>query len=261
MDKTSDIIFFVIATTVILFLLGVMIINLLLIVRNRKLKHGNHILQLNTEYQKELSKVQVEVIESTLNDVSHQLHDDVGQMIAFSIVQINNIELQDKNLQIELNAVRESIQNSMNSLRTISKTLNTEYIKSFGIYESLDRLLENAQRMSGIIIHSNYNKLIIFKSHSRELFCFRILQELITNTIKHSQASEIHLSFEEENEFICITYFDNGKGIETKDINKLKSKSSLGFANILKRTELMNGKIVIDDKKNGFHLLLTLENV
>lgn len=260
MDKMQDIIFFVIATTVILVLLGVLIINLLLIGRNKALKHKNDLLKMAAEYQKEVMVTQIEVMENTFSDISQQLHDDVGQMIAFSIVQLNNIQTTDKNFQTEINNVRESVQSSMQSVREISKTLSPDYVKSFGLVESLERLLSRVHKVSGIEIQTTIAHPIIFNTQSNSVFTFRILQELITNTMKHAKATNITLSIKDENEHITLTYADNGKGIKIQSVDELQSKQSMGFANIIKRTALMNGKIEIATIEQGFKLILSIPN-
>lgn len=260
MDKTSDIIFFVVATVIILLLLAVLVINLLLIGRNRKLKHGNELLKLKGDYQKELAKTQIEVIDSTLNDIGQQLHDDVGQMIAFSIVQLNNLETNDTSLRKEIATIRESVQGSMHSLREISKTLSTDYLKSFGLFESLKRLVDSVQKTSGLIVHTNIDQNIVFNTMSNEVFCFRILQELFTNTLKHAHATEISLMLKKEDSFIHLLYSDNGKGISGISLHELKTEKSLGLTNIFKRVELMKGRIELDSNKTGFNLNIVFEN-
>lgn len=261
-SQTQEIVFFVIIATGAILLAVILVVNLLLLSRNRRLKHESLVLELKNKYEKELMKTQVEVAENTLNDIARDLHDDVGQMLTFSIIQLNNIKTEDnKIIENNLSEVRNSIKNTLQSVREISKTLSNDYISSFGIYESLQRLFERLERQKILSSKLNFSSSILFKSRSNELFVFRIIQELVSNTIKHSQAMEMSLSLFQENNNLKIEYRDNGKGISPELLNSNQLPNSLGFANIYKRIELMKGMIEINSNVGeGFYLQLTIPN-
>jgi hypothetical protein len=77
---------------------------------------------------------------------------------------------------------------------------------------------------------------------------FRIIQELLSNAVKHANASEINLLISLKNKTIKIKVNDNGVGFnEHSDISKMKSN---GLRNILRRTQLMDGKLFLDTSIN-----------
>lgn len=260
MDKTADIIFFVVAITVLIVLLTVLIINLLLIGRNRRLKHQNELLQVSADFQHELMKAQIELVENTLNDISKELHDDVGQMITLSIIQLNNIDSNDFSLNTKLAEVRNSVQASLNSVRDISKVLSTDYLKTFGIREALDKMIHQVNKATGINFNLSFDSGVVFKAAANEIITFRILQELITNTIKHAEASTISIVIRNENENMLIDYKDNGKGLTINNANELNTKKGLGFTNLHKRVALMKGTISTPDLPEGFGIKLIFPN-
>ena len=71
---------------------------------------------------------------------------------------------------------------------------------------------------------------------------FRVLQELINNTIKHAEASKINIKFEKDNNQIKIQYHDNGKGFDFEKIVN-SDKAGLGLKNILNRINTLGGTI------------------
>ncbi|HYV95213.1 MAG TPA: ATP-binding protein [Chitinophagales bacterium] len=217
---------------------------------------------MKTSFEKELMKTQVEVAENTLNDIARDLHDDVGQMLTFSIIQLNNIRpMPDAATEKNIAAARESVQNTLQSVRSISKTLSNDYLSSFGMEESLKRLFERIARQGIVRTTLVFPANVLFSSRSNEVFAFRIIQELVTNTLKHSGATELSLIISEADGNIQIEYSDNGKGLHGDQFNNEQLKNSLGFTNIFKRAELMHGEITIsNNSEGGFYLRLSFPN-
>ncbi len=92
MDKNqTDILYFLIITTSLLVFFSVLVINLLLVSRNRKLRHINEMHRLQVLQEKELANVRLEVTETTLREVAADLHDDTGQLLTVAIMQLNRL--------------------------------------------------------------------------------------------------------------------------------------------------------------------------
>ena len=258
--QIQDIILSVGVSSVALMMLVVLLINLLLISLNRRLKHKTHVLGMRTYYEKELIKTQIEVAESTLNDIARDLHDDVGQMLTFSIIQLNNIVSDNPVLENKITEVRDTVHKTLQSVRSISKTLSNDYLTSFGIFQSLDQLCERLVKQ-GIEASFVFPKELLFRSKSNELFTFRIIQELINNTLKHSGATEIKLNFTDSSNSIRMQYQDNGRGFDAEVLKKENLKNSLGFINIYLRAELMNASLKVRTEQGaGFYFELQIPN-
>jgi signal transduction histidine kinase len=197
-----------------------------------------------------------------LNDIARDLHDDVGQMLTFSIIQLNNLKPSEpQKLATQIAEVKESVQNTLQSVRGISKTLSNDYISSFGIKESLSRLFERLRKQNLVECIYEYPADLQFVTRSHELFIFRIIQELVSNTLKHGEASRLRLTFSEEQNMMTITYHDNGKGfiLDAQQLTQLRN--SQGFSNIFKRAELMKGKVMVQSAPgDGFRFQMNFPN-
>ena len=260
-SQVSNVIFFVGCSTIVVVILIAFVINLLFVSRNRRLKHNAQVLEMQSTYDRDLMRTKIEVAENTLNEIARELHDDVGQMLSFSIIQLNTIKpntLVDLNSQLE--EVRESIRTSLQSVKSISKISSNEYLKAFGLYESLKRLFERIERQ-GLIktkVHLPINNP--FQSHSVELFTFRIIQELVNNSLNHADCSEICLTISESINYNKIEYEDNGKGFLMATPGPLFKPTGQGFTNIYKRVDLMGGKHQIKTEPGkGFKFQLLLQ--
>jgi signal transduction histidine kinase len=115
-----------------------------------------------------------------------------------------------------------------------------------GISEAIERLIENVEEASNIeIIYSGCANLSTKIDERKQLSIYRIVQELLTNIIKHASATKVLLSLKEENGQIIIDIVDNGKGFNT-----FSAKKGLGLQNIQNRVEVYNGTFKITSAEN-----------
>ncbi len=260
--QTPEIVVFVIVTTIVLLLLVFLVINLLLLGRNRRLKYQHQLLEVKSNYEKELLKTQVEVAENTLNELARDLHDDIGQLLTFSIISLNSFPVTNNPEQDNrIETVKDVVQTTMNTIRDISRTYSREYISKFGFREAITRLMDRINKSFNIEAKLDFPESIILKSHSNEIFLYRILQELINNSYKHSQGDTIELLISEHNQIINIEYRDNGIGLPAELLNINNLKNSLGFTNIFNRVDFMKGEIIIPhNTEKGFCILFSFPN-
>ncbi len=253
----SDISSLLVIITVFILIVVLLMLNLMLTGRNRRIKHDNEIMQINARLESEVSIAKMEVAENTMNELSRDLHDDVGQQLVFSIMQINAL---DKNMSDDRNRAlieaRESVQSALNSIRNISKNLNKEYISIVGFKDGVNRLFDKLSFSGNIAFQMNIPEQLKFKSPANEVFTFRIIQECVSNTIKYAGASTIFLTVTIVENVVNLVYEDDGKGINTIDLSS-NGGTGIGINNMKKRAELMKGKILIENRApNGIKVSL-----
>jgi signal transduction histidine kinase len=239
MEEKSAVIYIVIIATVVLALLVAGLLVLMLAGRNRKLKFVNERLEMETHFQEELMKTQVEVADSTLNDVASELHDNIGQMLTLTLMQLNRITLPEAQPQVR--ETYEVVQQAINELRSMSKDLSSDYIKSLNLKESLQRIFDRIGRSGLVVAEMHFPEHIYFHTKDKELILFRMVQELINNSLKHAQATEMLLSVLAEGDEVKLEYKDNGLGFEYKEG---EMKNGLGLSSIMKRAKLLKASHV-----------------
>jgi signal transduction histidine kinase len=133
-------------------------------------------------------------------------------------------------------------------------------LKNFGLESAIKDLFEKING-SGVInattrFHDNRERL----SEEQELLLFRILQELVTNIIKHSGAEFIHLTQNVQGNFSYFRIHHDGKGILQDEFERLNYDSvGLGLKNIESRIKVLKGKIYFDIDSTGTYYKVTIE--
>ncbi len=138
-----------------------------------------------------------------------------------------------------------NINNAINEIRKISRALVPASIEDLGLLDSINDLVEHIRFTKSINVE--FYTVDWSDEHlgnAQKLTIFRIIQEQVNNVIKHSGAKNliIELEMDEYENSIRLNITDDGRGF---DPEKIKSKKSLGFSNIISRADLFDGKISI----------------
>lgn len=252
-----DTVFFIISSTIFLLILIGFVINLLFVNRSRVLKHKAQVIELQGKFEREILRAQVEVVEQTLEEVSRELHDDIGQMLTYQVLHIYHLQTLSKpDLDNALIDLGDSIKNTLQSIRLISKALNGKNILSSGLLNSIFQLSDRTIKQ-GLGVELNLPSVSPFSEKSTELFVYRILQELCSNTLKHAAATKITITIETKHNEAYIHYFDDGSGLPFEIVDS--KYETMGLRNISNRVNLLYGTIeFIGNNENGFYIRLKI---
>lgn len=178
--------------------------------------------------------------------IANDLHDDLGGLMA--TVKLHFNALKDKDSPELFDKTNNLIEEAYQKVRSVAHAKNAGVIAKQGLLIAVQNMAEKVSASNKIQIevldHGLDNRL----ENSLELTIFRVIQELITNVIKHAQATEatIHLTNHEES--INIMVEDNGKGFNPSQITKINK--GMGISSIDKRIEHLNGQLTIESEKN-----------
>jgi signal transduction histidine kinase len=245
MEQSREIVLF---TMFLVFLLGLIIIFLFLFFQKKK----NFLIQKQFEekkkFDKEINNLQVEIREETLRNISWELHDNIGQMLTLAKIQLQSVENNDK-----ISEVKDSIGNILNEVRALSKTINPEFIKQINLLEATKLEVDRFNRLNYIKSKLKVQGHIYQIPNNVEIVIFRILQEFFSNTIKHSQASNLDIEIFFNELELKILAKENGKGFDVENVNN----SGIGILNIKKRAKLIGAEIELKSKINeGTELII-----
>jgi signal transduction histidine kinase len=196
-------------------------------------------------FEEELTKTQLEIQEQTLKNVGRELHDNVGQILAFASMQLNALS-STVNDQVKkgVEDVRELVSDSITEVRAISKSLNSDVSLKLGLEASLENEVNRLNRLnSPKAILDIQGELIELSNKKDEIFIFRIVQEFISNTLKYADADMLTMSLIYKEDALSIQIKDDGEGF---NMNAIEQGS--GLINMQSRAKLINASCTISSE-------------
>jgi signal transduction histidine kinase len=224
----------------------------------RKIKNYTKVIyEKDLDFQKTLNTTIIETQEQVLNNISQDLHDDAGQQLTYINFQLENIKLDSPELQALLDPVSESVGNLSKSIRGISHSLNNQLLMQQDLLKAILAEVERLQKNTAISITFERDPSIrkVFGTNEK-IVIYRIFQEIINNTLKHSKASNITIALQNKRGFE-MTVHDNGKGFHYPDI---KNGVTLGLSNMVKRAAVINYGIDIQSVPGAGTTIVLSEN-
>lgn len=215
--------------------------------------------ELNMFYQKEMLLNTVKTKENERTRIAKELHDDVASQL--SIINLNLYALSQRVPQNEevvklVDQISTSLKSSTERTRSISHELMPIMFQKYGLHEAFRELQSQVNLSDEIELHIEKTLLIKITDEFKLLHIYRIIQELLNNSLKYAKASEINIVFSEQGKEITLTYSDNGVGA---DFDKVKH--GLGISNVKTRVSLLDGNITIKSSiNNGFKVIINFPN-
>jgi two-component system, NarL family, sensor histidine kinase UhpB len=196
--------------------------------------------------QKLITEITIDTQENERGMLGRELHDNINQILAAAKIYIGMAKAGEGNSQELIDDSFKLVDNAMEEIRKLSKTLVAPSLGDIGLKEALEELVEEIN-----ITATTYFQLE-YKSKKKadkkiELMIYRIVQEQMNNILKHAKAKEagIKIDIEKNRLFLLIT--DNGVGFDPE----IKS-TGIGMRNIKSRIEFYSGKVtIISSPGNG----------
>lgn len=181
--------------------------------------------------------------------LAREIHDGIGPILSTLKMNLANIEGDIENLNHELSEkFRKSylmIDEASDDLRSISHNLMPRVLSDFGLIDALETLCDKINTTKNLEISFINSGLRGRLDEVTELGLYRISQELISNSLKHSQAKKITLQLIKRESTLRLTYEDNGIGFDLA-----KNNDGIGLINIENRAKALSGQVIIDTQQN-----------
>jgi signal transduction histidine kinase len=212
---------------------------------------------LEIDHQKELLQSTIITQEEERKRIAQDLHDAISSKL--NVVSLNaNILSETDITSAEANKIGESIHKVtsmvLENSRRIAHDLLPPTLEKFGLQAALEELCEELIDTRKFKLTYEIDYPLEFLKCNEELHIFRIIQELMNNTIKHSEANELILSVITEENLLSLQYQDNGKGFQ---MDAMRAAKGLGMSGIEHRAIILEADLTIDSSPgNGILIKL-----
>jgi signal transduction histidine kinase len=242
MDNLSEQVILIIVASAFLLIVAFGIIYLVFKYQKHQLLFLKEKEQLKLDFEKQILESKLEIQEHTLKHISQEIHDNIGQVLSLVKLTINTMNLSDPQLLKEkINQSRDLVGKAIKDLRSLSKSLHTDYVTDIGLQKSVEYELELLGKSSSYEIILNTEGSSFRLDQKQELILFRIFQEVIQNIIKHSNATTITVAFLYKVSSFTLKIVDNGNGFDILNQNRENTTTikGIGLRNMANRAKLV----------------------
>jgi len=211
--------------------------------------------KLNSEYQESLKKLTLELLvteEKQRKDIATNIHDNLNQTLVIAKMHITQLikNTRDEATLERLESAREYIEEAINNSRRITYDLSPPVLYQLGLTEAVRWLAEKIGNEHPLEV----NLTVLQKSpempESHLILTYRVIQELLTNVVKHSRATKANVTFSIKGDLLLIRITDNGTGFNPElELNPEGSGGGFGLFAVRERLNNLNGSMEIDSQE------------
>jgi two-component system, NarL family, sensor kinase len=188
--------------------------------------------------------IEITTLEKERSRMASDLHDEVGPLLSAIKLRIGSLDISEEDEE-EVDKTNEQIDKLIKRMREISFDLMPTSLTRKGLAAALKEFIEYCSKNT--ILKINFQFADIRLTELQAINLYRIVQEIIHNTIKHAEASELLIELRQEKNKIILATRDNGKGFNYDE--KSSEATGLGLQNLLRRAEIISGKMFFESKK------------
>jgi signal transduction histidine kinase len=261
-DQNQEILFIIIMGGLLALILVGFVVTVLFLYQRKQHRQQQELARLKDEYDQEVLRSQLEIQEATLKNIAQELHDNIGQVLSVVKLSLSVLPLEKEHKAYEpLQHIREVLNKAVFDLADLTKSLHTDRIAQIGLVESIKFDLETLKKTGLMQVSLEVEGKEYRLGEQKEVFIFRIFQELVNNILKHAKATQINirLNYINDNNF-AFSVKDNGVGFSMEEKKGSKNPlNGVGLKSMLNRAKLIGATMVFDSNPgNGTSVIMNL---
>jgi signal transduction histidine kinase len=202
-----------------------------------------------SERRSELAQKLISTQESTLRYISRELHDEFGQVltaVGSMLRRAGTHAPEGSSLRADLQEVLETVQATLENVRSLSQALHPVMLDEVGLESTLDWYIPNMERQTGIAISYEKQGKSFAVDGGAGVHVYRILQEAMNNIARHSDVKQAWVRLRFLPDVLELEVEDHGIGFTEQP-----KKQGIGLVAMRERSELMGGQIVFSRPQGG----------
>jgi signal transduction histidine kinase len=198
---------------------------------------------------KTVSRKLVEVQETGSRRLAHELHDEIGQSLTAILYRLAAVKASPSPRSDVLDEAIEITKGTMRSVRNISLDLRPTLLDEAGLAETLRWYIDRQVRSDSLEVGLSVSPELADLPLDVRTACFRIVQEALTNVVRHAGARRAQVQIRSSGSRIEIAVWDDGKGFDVDEaFQRARSGNSLGILGMQERAELLGGELVFESR-------------
>ncbi len=210
-------------------------------------------LEKETKAQEEFSRKLIEAQENEKKRIAHELHDTIAHDVLISknkaLLALRHRDDKDR-MEKTLEEISELASSTITDVRNISYDLHPHQLASLGFTKTIKSIINEVSKSTEIKFTFETDNVDEVLSKESEINLFRVVQEAISNIIKHSMATEAILKVSRLEEHLIIMLIDNGRGFDVNSRDFSEARQGFGISGIMERIKFMNGEIKVESSIN-----------
>ncbi len=220
------------------------LLNIQLQTANARLKEMNVQLQDYAQMQKKMGETEER------NRIAREIHDTLGHTMTGLSAGIDAciamIDFSVDATKKQLNKISKVARQGINDIRRSVNKLRPDALEHLNLEAALEKMMEETMEVSDVSIYHHCDLPVLKFNQDEEDMIYRVVQEGITNAIRHGKASNIEINIQKENKWLILSIQDDGIGCD-------EIQSGFGLIHIKERIQMLNGEVKYDGS-HGFHI-------
>jgi signal transduction histidine kinase len=253
----NEVIFALLIGVLVLIILVCFIIAFIMFYQKKRSAHVTEINTVKLKFHQTLLQSQLEIQEQTLQHISHELHDNLGQVASLIKINLNTLQLNDTDKATEkIENTKELTRQLITDIKTLSVSLSSDRIAQTGLAKALEieaeRLNKTGQFEAGFVQEGNMPAI----DNDKAVILYRMAQEALNNMVKHSGAKHIIVLLNATENLFTLALSDDGIGF---NIDEQIKNGGAGLLNLQNRAKLINAQLSIQTAPgNGTRITIEL---
>lgn len=194
--------------------------------------------------------------------LARELHDEVGQALTGLKLSLASIRREDGAVDERWDVALESVDTLMEQVRTMSAVLRPALLDQFGLTAAIRWYVQQQSQRAGLEVTTQLDDVPDTLTKRTAILLFRCVQEVMTNVIKHAEATQIAVTLHWNGRDARLEISDDGKGFEAPAVWTFSSKGGLGIPGMQERFALSGGSFTIESRRGfGTKVVATAPNV
>jgi len=251
METATEIQIALVVAVIVFLLLALALLVFMLMYQRKTFRHNQQMAAVEKQFQEEILRSQIEVQEQTQVHIGRELHDNIGTLS--SLVKMN-LSLADTapdagERKRYLDESKDTIKQLITEIKRLALDLNTDRLSETIFSEVIEQDIERLRRLKLFDIGFLQEGEEWSLTKEKKLLLYRVCQEILHNTLKHANASQVSVSLRFTPESLFIRIEDNGIGFDKTRVVKDRAEGpGSGLLNLENRMDMIGGEIRIESK-------------